>query len=56
MAIKTEQILVRVAPELRHEIELAAADERRSLSDTIRNVLRAWAVRRLAKRECEKAA
>ena len=51
MATKTEQILVRVEPELRHEIEIAAANQRRTLSDTVRGVLRVWAVKRLARRE-----
>jgi hypothetical protein len=55
MATKTEQILVRVAPELRHEIEIAATDQRRSLSDTIRGVLLVWAVDRLTQRERQAA-
>jgi uncharacterized protein (DUF1778 family) len=55
MATKTEQILVRVAPELRAVIEIAAADERRSVSDVIRGALLDWAVERRAERERQAA-
>ncbi len=43
---QTEPLMVRVSPELRAQIELAAAEERRSLSATIRNVLADWVTER----------
>jgi predicted HicB family RNase H-like nuclease len=44
---QTEPLMVRVSPELRAQIELAAAEERRSLSATIRNVLADWVTERV---------
>jgi hypothetical protein len=55
MATKTEIVLIRMAPELRAVIEIAAADERRSISDVIRGILLDWAVERRAERERQAA-
>jgi predicted HicB family RNase H-like nuclease len=43
-------IVVRMTPELRAEIELAAAEERRSLASVARQALLDWAASRLAER------
>jgi hypothetical protein len=48
--MRTEEFTIRMTPELKAEIELAAADERRSLASVARQVLLDWAARRMAKR------
>jgi hypothetical protein len=55
MAKKTEVIAARVEPALKHEIQIAAAAERRSISDTVYGVLLSWAADRSAQRERQAA-
>ena len=47
MAARSEEMLVRVTPELRAEIERAAEEERRSLASVIRHALLAREVAKL---------
>jgi hypothetical protein len=44
------EFTIRITREIKAEIELAAAEERRSLGAVARNVLVDWAARRMAKR------
>jgi hypothetical protein len=44
------EFTIRVSPQIKAEIEAAAAEERRSLAAVARNVLLDWASRRMAKR------
>jgi predicted HicB family RNase H-like nuclease len=55
MAKRSEGFVVRMTPELRAEIELAAAEERRSLASVARQALLDWAAQRLAERAREAA-
>jgi predicted HicB family RNase H-like nuclease len=52
----TEQIVVRVPPALRDEIETAAAAEGRSMGNMARRVLERWAADRGTQRQGEMAA
>lgn len=40
---RSEQISVRVEPDVLNEVERAAAEERRTVSNLVRNVLADWA-------------
>jgi hypothetical protein len=48
--MRTEEFTIRMTPELKAEIEAAAAEERRSLASVARQALLDWAAQRLADR------
>lgn len=49
--LRDEQLVIRVAARLRRELEIAAAEEGRELSDLTRRVLMDFAEKRFAERE-----
>ena len=50
MKNQKDPLLIYVAPELRAEVALAAKEEGRSISDTVRRILISWAVNRVTGR------
>ena len=56
MSKRNEEITVRMTPELRAEVERAAAEERRSLGAVIRCALLDWACERVQHRDRASAA
>jgi hypothetical protein len=50
MKRQDQQLLIHVAPALRDEVLLAAEQEGRSISDTVRRILVSWATKRVTDR------
>jgi hypothetical protein len=53
MKKQKDPLLIYVAPALRDEVLLAAEQEGRSISDTVRRILISWAVSRVTERARE---